>query len=263
MQYTKETYMKRHLLVAGTIAFRLALVLAMPGCGRSQTPETTTPAAPPVVKSEPTPGMIVYNARSGSKMRIEGTANIIHTTWQIEGPIIMGSMEVGPAFPMEAGQAVTPGKVAAKAEVSIPVRSLKSVNEDGTHYSDRMDEVMCEHLKEAQHKKIFYQLTEMTLKEAPKAKDAPYVFEAKGLLAVSGVTNNNTMTVNVMPVLYKTDKVTEKRLEVTGTTTVKMTDFKDEIVDISILGLGHIRTGDEVKLVFKWVLGQKRPVAAP
>ena len=195
-------------------------------------------------------------------MRIEGTANIIHTTWQIEGTLIGGTMEVGAGFPTEPGEAVTPGKVEAKADVFIPVRSLRSVKEDGSFYSDRMDEVMCEHLKEAQYKKIFYHLTEMTLKEAPKAKDAPFVFEAKGNLTVSGVTNKSTMTVNVLPILYKTDKLTEKRLEITGTTAVKMTDFKDEIVDISILGLGHIRTGDEVKLVFKWIVRQKRPSAA-
>ena len=29
-------------------------------------------------------------------------------------------------------------------------------------------------------KRIIYHLTELTLKEAPKTKDAPYVFEAKG-----------------------------------------------------------------------------------
>ena len=230
--------MKRHTLIAG------AITLVMLAAAASQAAGTT-----------------IYNARSGGKMRIDGTANILHPTWQIEGTVIAGMMEVGPNFPMEAGQAVTPGKVDAKADVAIPVRSLTSRKEDGEHYSDRMDEVMCEHLKEAQFKKIFYHLTEMTLKEAPKAKDAPYVFEAKGDLTVSGVTNKLTMTVNVLPTVFKKDNLTEKRLEITGTTTVKMTDFKDEIVDIN-LGVTHIRTGDEVKLSFKWIVGQKRATAA-
>ena len=57
--------------------------------------------------------MITYSAKPGSKMRIEGTANILHPTWQIESPIIGGMIEVGPGFPTEPGQAATPGKIEA------------------------------------------------------------------------------------------------------------------------------------------------------
>ncbi len=197
--------------------------------------------------------MTVYAARAGSKMRIEGTANIIHTSWQIESPFIAGMMEVGPNFPTEPGQTVAPGKMDAKANLFIMVRSLKSVEPDGSHYSDHMDEIMCEHLKEPQYKRISYRLDELTLKEAPKTKDAPYVCEAKGDLTIAGVTNKTSMVVNILP-------LPDKKLQVTGTTAVKMTDYKVEPVDINLL-LGHIKTGDEVKLVFTWMLAQ-RPAAA-
>ena len=197
--------------------------------------------------------MTVYAARSGSKMRIEGTANIIHTSWAIESPFIAGMMEVGPNFPTEPGQAATPGKVDAKANVFIMVRSLKSVEADGSHYSDHMDEIMCEHLKEPQYKRILYRLDELTLKEAPKSQDAPYVCEAKGDLTIAGVTNKTTMTVNILP-------LPDKKLQVTGNTAVKMTDYKVAPVDINLL-VGHIKTGDDVKLVFTWMLAQ-RPAAA-
>ena len=224
---------KRHTLIAGTITLLLLATVPLPAAG-----QTT-----------------IYNARTGSKMRIEGTANILHPTWQIESPIIGGMLEVGPGFPTQPGQAVTLGKVEAKAtNVFIQVRSLKSVKEDGSHYDDRMDEVMCEHLKEAQYKQIVYRLTELTLKEAPKAKDAPYVFEAKGDLSVAGVTKNITMTVNILP-------LADKKLEITGSTVVKMTDFKVAPVDINLV-LGHIKTGDEVKLIFKWIVGQRKTPAA-
>jgi hypothetical protein len=202
--------------------------------------------------------MITYNARNGSKMRIEGTANIIHPTWLIESPIIGGMLEVGPGFPTEPGQAATPGKIEAKGESFITVRSLKSVEADGKPYSDRMDEVTYEHLKEAQFKKISYKLTELTLKEVAKSKDAPYVFDSTGDLTIAGTTKKITMPVNILPT---TDSKGEKRLEITGNITVKMTEFKVEPVDINLV-VGHIKTGDDIKLVFKWILGQKKVAAA-
>ena len=80
-----------------------------------------------------------YNAKPGSKMRIEGTSNI--HDWQVESKFIGGYMEVGPNFPIEPGKAVTPGKVDAKAEVFIPVRSLERrkgrqalQHQDGRHH---------------------------------------------------------------------------------------------------------------------------------
>ena len=53
----------------------------------------------------------------------------------------------------------------------------------------------------------------------------------------------------------------DKGLEITGNITVKMTDFKVEPVDKNLV-VGHIKTGDEVKLVFKWVLVQRKAPAA-
>ena len=196
--------------------------------------------------------MTTYAARSGSKMRIEGTSNI--HDWRCESPFIGGLLEVGPGFPMEPGQAVTPGKLEAKAEVFIQVRSLKSLEKDGKPYSDKMDEVMWEHLKEPQNKRIVYKLTELTLKEAPKAKDAPYVCEAKGDLSVAGVTKPITMTVNILP-------LAEKKLKVTGDIALKMTDFKVEPPSPKI-ALGLIKTGDDIKLIFEWMLAQRKLPAA-
>jgi hypothetical protein len=217
-------------MIARAAALLLLAMVALPAAG-----QTTTLAA-----------------RSGSKMRIEGTSNI--HDWQVESPFIGGMMEVGANFPLEPGQAVTPGKVEAKAEVFIQVRSLKSVEKDGKPYSDKMDEVMWEHMREPDNKRIVYHLTELTLKEAPKAKDAPYVFDAKGDLAVAGVTNPITMTVNVLP-------LADKKYKVTGSTNLKMTSFKVEPPAPKI-ALGMIKTGDDVKLIFEWMLAQRKAPAA-
>ena len=185
-------------------------------------------------------------------MRIEGTSNI--HDWQVESPFIGGMLEVGANFPLDPGQAVTPGKVEAKGDVFIQVRSLKSVEKDGKAYSDKMDEVMWEHMRETENKRIVYHLTELTLKEAAKAKDAPYVFEAKGDLAVAGVTNQITMTVNVLP-------LSDKKLKITGSTNLKMTAYKIEPPAPKI-ALGMIKTGDDVKLIFEWMLAQRKAPAA-
>src|SRR6478736_357676 len=89
--------------------------------------------------------MTKYYAKSGSKMRMEGTSNI--HDWQVEGTLIGGFFEVGPNFPSEPGQFATPGKIDAHAEPFIMVRSLKSVEKDGKPYSDKMDDVMFDHLR--------------------------------------------------------------------------------------------------------------------
>ena len=69
----------------------------------------------------------------------------------------------------------------------------------------------------------------------PKAKDGAYVFDAKGDLAVAGVTNKISMPVNVTP-------MADKKLKITGTVTVKMTDFKIDPPAPKI-ALGMIKTG--------------------
>jgi len=195
--------------------------------------------------------MTKYYARSGSKMRMEGTSNI--HDWQVEGTLIGGFIEVGPNFPSEPGQAATPGKVDAHAEPFVMVRSLKSIEKDGKPYSDRMDEVMYEHLKVQDSPKITFHLTELTLKEPAKSKDAPYAFEAKGQLVVAGVTHDVTMPVNILP-------LGDKKLKISGTTTLKMSDFKIE-PPAPKLALGMIKTGDEVKIIFDWMVAQRNPPA--
>jgi hypothetical protein len=198
---------------------------------------------------------VIYSSAPGSDVWIEGTANLIHTTWYVEGKFIAGMLEVGPGFPTEPGQAVTPGKVLALAtNVYIQVRSLKSVEKDHKLYSDNMDEIMYEHLKVEKNPAIRYRLTELTLKEAPKSKDAPYVFDSKGELSIAGITKTISMPVNILP-------LEGKKLKITCSPVVKMSDYKAGPVEKAILGVG-IKTGDEVKLSIEWMLRQWVPRGA-
>ncbi|MGH7973656.1 MAG: YceI family protein, partial [Limisphaerales bacterium] len=90
--------------------------------------------------------------------------------------------------------------------------------------------------------------------ESAKSKDAPYIFEAQGELAVAGTTNKITFPVEVLPL-----GDAEKRIKISGTTAVKMTDYK-----ISPPAPLHIllKTGDEVKLVFEWIVAPRTPPTA-
>ena len=114
-----------------------------------------------------------------------------------------------------------------------------------------MNEVMWEHMKQPANPSIYYHLNELVLKEAPKDKAGPYVFDAKGELAVAGKTNQISMPVNITP-------LGDKKLKITGDTSLKMTDFGME----PPTKLGVFSTGDEVKIKFEWTVGPKAAPAA-
>ena len=214
-------------------------------------PEQTVAVAPTQAVVAPLLlGGQVFNARAGSKVRIEGTANIIHPTWQIESPLIGGTLEVGPDFPTQ------PGRVEARAEAFIQVRSLKSVKEDGSPYSDRMDEVMCETLRERHYPKITYHLTELSYVAVTNRNNVPeYVFDSSGDLTIAGVTNELTMPVRIQP-------LADGKVIILGQTVLKMTSFGIQPVDQNLV-VGHIKVGDEVRVKFLWIVGLRKGAASP
>ena len=121
------------------------------------------------------------------------------------------------------------------------VRSLKCSS------GKAMDAVMQEAMKEKENPRIVFKLVELTFKEA---KGAQVQFEAKGTLSVSGVTKEITFPVTLVR------RVDQSRVTFNGTTTVKMTDFKIT-PPAPTAAVGLIKTGDEVKLTFEWVVGKK------
>jgi polyisoprenoid-binding protein YceI len=189
-------------------------------------------------------GWTEYRSRPGpgNKMLIDGTANMVHTQWKVQGLIIGGTVEVGPNFPTDPASA-KPGKLDVKSTVRIPVRSLKSIEDDGRPYMAAMDNIMYEKLKMEEHKEVTFALGTLTLKEV---KDGVYQCEAEGDLTVAGVTKKITMPVEV-------SVPEENRLKFAGKVDVKMTDFGIEPPAPSIAGVGLLKTGDEVKLTFEWI----------
>lgn len=177
---------------------------------------------------------------NSSKLRIDGTSTI--HDWHADTTVIGGFMELEATFPDTAGQAA-PSSVKPKVEVKIPVRSLQSSG------GKRMDAVMQEHMKLEQHKVIDYRVIELVPKSGGAAGTAQY--EAKGALTIAGVTKTNSMPVTI-------ERVENTKLKVKGTVALKMTDFgiKPPAPDI---GLGLIKTGDDIKLSFEWVTQPKAP----
>ena len=188
----------------------------------------------------------------GAKVRIEGTSTI--HDWQMESGTIAGYLEAGPDFPSKPGAEAKPGKVSAKVDAFIPVRTLKSYEKDGKPYSDKMNEVAWDKLMVGtNYPRIIYRLTELVLKEAPKSKDGAYVFDSTGELVVAGVTNKISMPVNITP-------MEGGKLHVVGNTKAKMSEFKIDPPSPTFGVL--IKTGDEVKLLFDWIVEQKLAPAA-
>ena len=210
-------------------------------------------AAPePTAADLPAPPLQQFAARSGSRLRIEGTSNL--HDWQVESPFIGGTLEIGGGFPLEPGQTLEPGPVQAQAEVFIQVRSLKSVEKDGRPYSDKLDEIMYESLRAKQYPRIGYRSTEMTLKGTTNVNEVlQYEFDSRGELVVAGVTNEIAMPVFIVP-------LGNGKLRVSGATYLKMTSFQVDPPGPTT-ALGMIKTGDDVSIQFEWqVAARKAPV---
>ncbi|MHB8520133.1 MAG: YceI family protein [Limisphaerales bacterium] len=202
-----------------------------------------------LANSSPAADLIRFNATPSSKVTIEGSSNI--HDWTVEGQLVGGYIELDPSVGSES-QKPAPGKIPAKVEVSIPVRSLKSRVAAG---KARMEEIMLEHLKYPEQQKITYQSTELTLKEVPTAAGGPYVFDSKGELTVAGAKKTITMPVKMV-------QISPVRLEFTCSITLKMSDFGIETPAPKITG-GLIKTADEVKVSLDWVTVRPAGSGAP
>jgi len=180
-----------------------------------------------------------YMARPGSKVTIAGTSTI--HDWTMEGRIIGGSIDL-PAC-SGFGQSQIMGLADAKVEAFIPVRSLKSAHAG-------MDEVMQQAMNEKDHPKIQYRLANMTLRQ-PHVTGSPFVFDTKGDLIVNGVTNQIAWPVTI-------ETIATDKLKITGSLPLKMTDYKIKPPAPDI-GLGLIKTGDDVIISIEWLVAAGKP----
>ena len=109
---------------------------------------------------------------------------------------------------------------------------------------------MYESLRERQNPRIRYRLVEMSFKGATNYNDVfQYEFESHGKLVVAGITNEITMPIFVLP-------LDNGKLRISGGISLKMTSFQIDPPDPRI-ALGLIKTGDDVSLLFDWVVAPR------
>jgi polyisoprenoid-binding protein YceI len=171
-----------------------------------------------------------YQATPKSTVKLDGTSTV--HDWTVEGKIIGGTIEFESEDVLDPAK--TAGDVKAKVQVNIPVSSLQSGKK-------LMNEIMHDALKIKDHKAITYTLKEIK-PQARKAGD-PLKFDTKGDLTVAGVKKEIDMVVTLVP--------EGNKLKATGSKQLKMTDFGIK-PPAPAVGLGLIKTADEVTVTFEW-----------
>jgi hypothetical protein len=180
--------------------------------------------------------------QKGSKVTIEGISNL--HDWRVEGMVINGLVQFTDDFSHNTPPKLELGKIQAEMEGSVPTRSLHSVT-DGKAF----DEFICTQLKGRLNPSTLFRFSELVLKTPPASKDSPYVFDSRCQLVVAGVTNQTSMSLQVIP-------LSGNKLKITGSTSINLTDF-----DIPPIRLpterSSINVGDTVKVSFEWLVGLK------
>jgi len=152
---------------------------------------------------------------TGSVVKIEGTSTL--HDWSMEGNTIAGQIDADHLT----------------AVVTIPVASLRSEHA-------KMDKIMADALKAKQHPDIRYELTQAT----PPGAGATFNVKTQGRLTIAGVTRDVTLDV-------QGTRSADGKYTLIGTAPLKMTAFG---IKPPTAMLNTIKTGDDVKVTFRWVV---------
>lgn len=177
------------------------------------------------------PAPVTY-APAPSEVWVEGTSTL--HDWRVEGAEIRGEIRVDPELLLAAD---SPSLEETAARVRVPIKGLESGK-------SKMDALMYEALEAEDHPFIEYELDEV---RRLSRQDGSALFEAKGRLTVAGETRPLTLRVTAKI-------VTGGGLLVEGSTPLRMTEFGIEPPKAM---LGSIKTGDEVRVGFRWTLNPK------
>ncbi len=175
---------------------------------------------------------------ASSRVAIEGSSTL--HAWEVEGRRIEGSLSID-AEELAALWKRSPSSHALEstARVDIPVASLASGKRG-------MDETMGKALKVTTHPMISYRLKSAAIpaRQAAQTDATEVVIDTTGVLTVAGVERAVDMPIRVR-------QLSENRLEVSGETSLRMTEFG---IDPPTAMLGALHTGDEIHVRWTWVL---------
>jgi polyisoprenoid-binding protein YceI len=182
---------------------------------------------------------------AASRLTVEGTSTLHH--WTVAGNSIGGSLIVSEqdlvSLWEHSGLSTQP--LTPTVRVEIPVTSLTSGKR-------QMDDKMHEALKAKTHPTITYRLESARIppRQTAQTEDTGehLAIDTTGALTVAGVARTLDIPMRVR-------RLSENRLEVSGDTPLRMTEFGIEPPKAM---LGTIRTGDTVRVHWTWVLARGR-----
>jgi polyisoprenoid-binding protein YceI len=159
----------------------------------------------------------------GSVVAVEGTSTL--HAWKMQSGKISGQIN-----------APTPDNwnAPARVVVTIPVSSIKSEHA-------KMDKLMAEALKAKENPEIRYEMISAT---PAQANANAFVLKTQGRLTIAGVTRDIAFDV-------QGSKNPDGRYTLAGQAPIRMTWFG---IKPPTAMMGTVRTGDEVKVTFKWVV---------
>lgn len=173
-----------------------------------------------------------YTPAAGSFVRIEGTSTL--HDWTMEGTTIAGSVT---APPIEQWTNAAPP---SEASVSIPVASIRSEHA-------KMDKLMADALKAGANPAIRYELTHAVL-----AQPGPtFVLNTRGRMTIAGVTRDVGLQITG-------NRNANNTYTLTGQLPIRMSDYG---IKPPTAMMGTIRTGNDVKVTFRWVVEAAREAA--
>jgi hypothetical protein len=190
-----------------------------------------------------------YNAQPrGNSVRVDGTSTA--HDWEMEGGMIGGYIEFGPGVTLDKTQAAPGGlegdKIPAKAHVIIPISTIHSKAE---HLPEVMDDLMQKAMKAGDFPRVEFTLKELIFK-GPHAAGKPFDLDATGELVIAGATNKVSIPITM-------EALDEGKIKISGTAPVKMTAYGIS-PPAPVLAIGTLRCGDDVKILFDWILKEKK-----
>jgi len=175
-----------------------------------------------------------FTPASNSTIKITGTSTL--HAWTMEGGTINGGIEMAPEIAAEPANIGSWKSDKPLVSVTIPVSTLKSDH-------DRMTNIMRDAMKASKYPDIKYELIEAAPADGSSAN---FTVKTKGKLTISGVTRDVEMDVTAT-------RDAENHFVLTGEAPIRMTDFG---IAPPVTMLGALKTGDQVKVAFRWIVNR-------